>query len=78
MIRLQPARKCGEFRVGGIPGRTSGAFEGINSIVMSETVAVKSFFGRMDDGVVDAFADACAVDLGIFRRVHAGSDPPPI
>ena len=66
MVRLQPARKCGKFRVGGIPGRTSGAFEEINSIVMSETGAVKSFFKRMDDGVVDVSVDACAVDLGFF------------
>jgi len=33
---------------------------------MSETGAVKSFFGRMDDGVVDVSVDACAVDLGFF------------
>ena len=43
--RLRPARKCGEFRVGGTPGKTSGAYEEVDPIVMSETEPVKSFSG---------------------------------
>ena len=42
---LRPARKCGAVRVGGTPGKTSGDYEEVNSIVMSETGVVKSFSG---------------------------------
>ena len=73
---LRPTRKCGEFRVSGIRGRTCGAFEGIDSIVMSETEGVKVFpvsphglFWQESEG------GRVHVDLGIFDGVYTVSDP---
>ena len=53
-------------------GKTSGASEGVESIVMIETEAVKSFSGDST-----RVLSACwTADLIFFQRLDAGSDPP--
>ena len=60
-----------EFRVGGTPGKTSGASEGVGSIVMSGTGAVKSFFEHV--AAPDVRGEN--VNYGFFITVARGSDP---